>query len=763
MRKKIHHAIKNLKFVKREVIIFATFFFVFLIIISKVFSYTVLNYDFYKDLADKQQIWKVEIPVTRWNIYTQNPNVLATSVSLNDLAIDPIWKWDSAKLIIFLKDIIFNEICVWKSEKICKDNLFSFLKVLDLDDFEYSDDYINKSILEYIKLKLTETKITSVLLTDSLTELESIKINSLWLKGIYINKTNLYVNPEEISDKHIIAVELSKIISVLEVRIEDMIIKRDKRYTPLLSKLSIEWSEKIEKYIEEEKAAFKRWIIEEEDSIFNFIILTPYPQRFYPENKTASQVIWFVDNSGRWQYWLEWYFDEILKWNDGYIIARTDISSRTIDPISLKTWDLLWKWAKIYSTIDRNIQNKVEQVLAEWVKNERANKWTVVVMNPMTWEIIAMANYPSYDSNNPWDVYMLEKVSYTKYPNPLIDLKGFPIFIENTKKWKPFYYNSKKIFLIEATEDEIWNPAIIKYKYVNDYWPEVYRNWAISDLYEPGSIMKAFTVAIWLDTWEINENSMYQDNWSLDIDQFTISNVSKKCLWYHSYGHALNYSCNVWMIRIAQKYWRVLAYKYLQDFWFDRKTDITLSGEVTWKIRNLNQWSISNLLTSSYWLWVSVTPLQMAAAYSVLANWWIYIKPHIIDTIEYPDWKVLKYKTEEEYRVIKTEISKIITKMLVDSITNWVAKTWFVEWYTLAWKTWTSQIASKWWYEDWQASTYASFAWYWPAEDPKFVIIIKLDRPRTSIYWWVTSWKIFKEISEYLLDYYKIPKKNTIE
>jgi cell division protein FtsI/penicillin-binding protein 2 len=97
--------------------------------------------------------------------------------------------------------------------------------------------------------------------------------------------------------------------------------------------------------------------------------------------------------------------------------------------------------------------------------------------------------------------------------------------------------------------------------------------------------------------------------------------------------------------------------------------------------------------------------------------------------------------------------------MLVSSIKYWVAKNWNVEGYTLAWKTWTSQIAKRWWYEKKEASTYASFAWFWPAEDPKFVIIVKLDRPRTSLYWGHTSSKIFKEIAEYLLDYYKIPKK----
>ena len=114
---------------------------------------------------------------------------------------------------------------------------------------------------------------------------------------------------------------------------------------------------------------------------------------------------------------------------------------------------------------------------------------------------------------------------------------------------------------------------------------------------------------------------------------------------------------------------------------------------------------------------------------------------------------------ELERRVIKESTSNIITSMLVDWAKNWVAKTWNVEWYSVAWKTWTSQIPYKWKYETWVWSTIASYAWYWPAEDPKFVIIVKLERPRTSEYWGSTSSYIFKDIAEYLLDVYKIPKK----
>jgi cell division protein FtsI/penicillin-binding protein 2 len=271
--------------------------------------------------------------------------------------------------------------------------------------------------------------------------------------------------------------------------------------------------------------------------------------------------------------------------------------------------------------------------------------------------------------------------------------------------------------------------------------------------------MKAITVAIWIDTWEITQNSMYNDEMEIKIDTFTIKNIAKQCMWYHTFWNALNYSCNVWMIRIAQKVWKVLMYDYFNDFWFWEITKIDLTGEVSSKIKPWERWSVAQLLTSSYGLWVSATPIQLAAAYSVIANGWVYIRPSIIEEIRFPDWKIVKYKSEEERRVIKESTSKIVSTMLQDWCVNWVAKNWYVEWYDVWCKSGTAQIAYKWIYETWVWSTIWTFAWFGPIEDPKFVIIVKLDRIRTSSFGWETSWHIFAEVSKYLFDYYGIPKK----
>jgi len=753
---------KHTKNLSKVHVIIGFFLFFWLMIIWKMFSYTVLEYDFYQKLADNQQIGEVVVPVTRWTIYSswERETVLWTSLNLYNIAVDPKMKWDTTKLKLFLRDIVYKQLCKSKSNEECKNNLLKYLRVLDLENFDYSEKNIKEKLLIKIQNRLWNWKVTSVFIDYELDNEQITDIINLAIKWVYPTWNYVYINPEEITNIDLVSKKLSTVFPYTEGKIKYLIRKRELRYVPIVNKVSIHVSEYVKKYLDEERQALRKWILDVDKSISKFFILTPRPNRYYPEWNVASQVIWFVDNDWVWHYWIEWQFNNLLKWNNWKIVSRKDILGRIIDPISLNDNGFTWEWVNIISTIDRNIQKKVEWILKAWVKKYRANKGTVVIMEPKTWRILSMANYPTYDINNYPDVYELEKVRYSKYPDPKIDLLWYPVFVEDKENWEKFFYDNEEIYLRKASREELWNITLVKYKYKNDFWAEVYKNDAISSLYEPGSIMKAITVAVWIDTWEINEHSMYMDKGELTIGKFTIKNVSKKCLWFNSFWHALNYSCNVWMIRIVQRVWKVLLHQYFEDFWFWELTWVNLYWEVFSKIKPWEIWSKAQLLTSSYWLWVSVTPIQMANAYSIIANWWIYIRPRIIDEIRYPDGKIVKYKKEELKRVIKKSTSDTVIDMLVDSAANWVAKNWNVEWYSVAWKTWTSSIPYKWRYEKWQWTTVWSYAWFWPAEDPKFVIIVKLDRPRTGQwYGWATSSHIFKEIATYLFDYYWIPKK----
>ena len=742
------------------------FLFCFSALIWKLFSYTVIEYDFYNWLADKQQIWTFSVPVNRWIIYSSiekdgksdKASYFATSINLYNLAIDPTATGNKEKLWEYLVDLVYNEICNSKIKAKCKDNLLKFLKVIDLEDFENTPEYVKKQITEKLSTRINQTKVTSVLLWTDFTADQIAKIQALNIRWFYINDNSIYVNPEEYTQTEENLAKVSNILLMTTEELKQITKKRELRYMPIINKLSIDSSEKVKDTIREQNEAISKWILSKESSISSFFILSENPSRYYPENGVGSQIIWFLDNAWVWRYWIEWYFNGILKWNNWKIVARKDVKWRIIDTISLEKDDLIWEWVKIITTIDRNVQQKIEEILEKWVKKYQANKWTIVVTEPKTWKILAMANYPTYDINNYSDVYELEKVTRSKYPNPSVDLLWYPVFVEDSTEWKKFIYDNKEIFLREATTEDLWNSALVKYKYKNWYWAGVYRNDAISSLYEPGSIMKAITMAIWIDTWEIDANSKYNDTWSVKIDQFEIKNESDRCLWYHSFEHALDFSCNVWMIRIFQRVGKALVAEYLESFWFWELTWVDLEGEVFAPLSSWEKWSMANLFTKSYWLWIAATPLQMATAYNILANGWVYVKPKIVEKIIYPNWAEINYKTEEKRRVIKESTSQLVTKMLHSWSVNGFAKTWAVEGYSIAWKTWTAQILYKWRYQSGPGWTNASYWGYWPIEDPKFVIIVKLERPRTSVYWAVTSWDLFKEVATYLFDYYWIPK-----
>ncbi len=746
----------------REYYVFGFFWVFATMIVIELFSFTVINHAYYKDLAIKQQTSTTKTPVSRGSIFSDNEKwkVLASSVDLNDLAIDPSLEWNKAKLATFLTDVVYTEVCYLKSANDCKKALNKFLWVLETPDFRMNEVYLKEKILARVNERISRTKVTSVLLKEGLTVEQAFELEKLNISGLYVNGTNLFVNPEEVVDQDFVANRISLITSDEESTVKYLIRKRTLRYLLIQTKLSISTSEYVKTKLEEERQAFARGFLKREDMMSQFIIMSSNQHRYYPEDDMASTILWFVDNSWEWRYGIEWYYNHILKWKTSQSYAKKDIMWRLIEPLSLEDQTGL-AWANITLTIDRNVQKAVEDIIDVDIFDYQANNISVVIMDPKTGNVIAMASHPRFNPNSPGEAFELIKVTPEKYPNPLINLLGARVLAVDNINGDEYIYDGKKLFLREISRDEFTDPTLEKYVFANRQGGWVYKNDIIQDLYEVWSIFKPIVFAAWIDSWEIKRYDMYRDEWFVKIDNFKISNVATQCLWYNTFQNAMNYSCNVWMIRIAQKIWASIFYKYIESFGIGKKTWITLEGEVFWRLEPYERWSRAQLFTTSFWLWINATMIQMAAAYSALANGWIYYKPQIVKSIDFTDGRSIVNKPEATHRVLKEETSKIMTEVLVDSVNHWVAKHGGVKWYSIAWKTWTAQIAYKWWYETWQASTRWFFAWYAPAEDPKFVMIIKLERPRTSLYGWETVARTFSRISQYLFNYYAIPPKET--
>ena len=734
------------------------------------FRFTILNHVFYAEKAKDQQTMILKNPASRGTIYSSDDSLhgaFAVSTNLGNLAIDPSQSGSRDKLLTFLTDTVFDEFCRNTSE--CLTNMWSYLR----EDFSSRKEMTVTEMKEKIRIYLMsrmDTPIDEAKLAVSLSEDIIQQIDAWQDVSLYFVSNNLYVNPTKVQNKEELMARLA--IVLVKTR-EELLPKfeiRKKRYLEIIHKMSVTTRDAISKRINTEKLAIASKQLERNASIYYFLKIEDNLIRYYPEQNIGSQIIGFVDSEWKGKYGIEGYFDEMLQSESPTQIVTKDNASRPIGGYLSKELISLKNGADVNLTIDRNVQKQVSTLLAHAVNSFRANKGSVIVMNPKTGAVIAMANYPDYNPNNFTDVYEIERVSYAAYPNPNSDLFGVDLFVIDTQSGS-FFANieGKRLKFRLATESEVSISAIPKFMYKNKFWAWVYTNDTLTALYEPGSVFKAVTTAIGIDSGEIDPNDTYYDKGYVELDyggsKATIKNVSSNCTGRHTYLHALDWSCNVGMIDIIQKIGPSLFDKYIREFGFWGKTNITLDGENYSQISPYEKWSRTQLFTMSFGQGISATMLQMATAYSVIANGGVYMQPYIVESVAYPDGRKVDTIPNPIRRVIKEDTAKRVTAMLVDGVENGFAKKWGVAGYTVAGKTGTSQIPMKGSYENIVlrtdlGHTITSYGGYAPANNPKFVLIVSLNRPRTSVYSETTSSALFAEIAKYLLEYYKVPKNS---
>ena len=749
------------------------------IILITTFQYTVIDNEYFSKAAERQQKTTIKNPVSRGNILSSEASlngILAVSTNLGTLAIDPTQTWSLSKLLPFLSELIYTDSCESQLAIDCVFNIGNYIRQ-DLSWQKWlTKEKLREMIESYIQIRIN-TPIESVLLKESLEESTIESINWLNNEALFFIVNNLYVNPTKVTNSWVLANQLSPILAIpWDTLLWSFVIKK-RKHLEILRKMNITTRDIIKKRIDSEKAILatlstkdgSREIWTRDNAIFPFFKIEDNLVRYYPEWEALGQITGFVDNEWKWRYGVEGYFESDLQWESPIQYITKDIQGRPIRDYASSGSMILKNGINLTLTVDRNIQKEISKKLESAIKRFRANRGSAIVMDPTTGAIIAMANYPHYDPNNFTNVYDMEPVLYVNYPNPSEDLFGYPLFIiDSASGTLSTNIDGKRIKMRDATDDEIANFAITKYKFKNGFGVWNYKNDVVGSLYEPGSVFKPITVAIGLDTGEINPGDRYYDRGYVELDlggvkKQRISNIAHQCLWNNTYSNALNWSCNVGMINIIEKIGRSLFYRYVWDFGFGKKSNITIDGEVYSQISNYEKWSRIQFFTMSFGQGINTTLLQMASAYSVLANGWVYMQPYIVEKVTYPNGKNIQTVPTPVRRVIKEETSKTITAMLVDSVKYGFAKSWWVPGYTVAGKTGTSQIPYKGTYENIYFNqnighTITSYGWYAPAYNPKFVLIVSIERPRTGIYSETTSSALFAEIAQYLLEYYKVPK-----
>lgn len=287
--------------------------------------------------------------------------------------------------------------------------------------------------------------------------------------------------------------------------------------------------------------------------------------------------------------------------------------------------------------------------------------------------------------------------------------------------------------------------------------PERYANPAISAQYEPGSIYKIVTIAAGLDTGVISPTTYLTDTGSFSLGQRIFFNSNRAAYGRVTITEALARSLNVITAQVAEMVGKDDFYRYVQRFGFGSPTEIDLAGEVNGAVKmpHNENWSLSDLGTNSFGQGLAVTPIQMVNAAASIANGGKLMRPYTVQARIHQGQVLLAQPTVLR-TAISPETAEELTGMLIESV-EFGTPLAAVKGYSIAGKTGTAQIPTAGGYlED---ETIVSFVGYAPADDPRFVVLIKLDRPDPKISAWATytAAPAFAEIATRLFAHMSIP------
>jgi cell division protein FtsI (penicillin-binding protein 3) len=729
----------------------------FLILFLRLFQLQIIDGKHYSDIAQNQHYGSITLPAKRGEILVRDTHSgelskLATNTTLDLVYVDPLIAEDKVLIAKQLAPLLFSkkdyDACV-DTPKTCDYEIQAQPEVnptttLDTpwtlgnnpgQTVEVKTDQLTfkpypqmvDEVAAKILRKISKSDLDYVVLkNDADVNLMADVVNEQ-LPGVFVDQARFMItaDPTLIPANSLkgVAKSLSKILGTPEDQLEAQLAPRKVRYVFLKNKLDPEISQKIQ------------------DMNLKGIVLVPEHWRYYPEGSLAAHVVGFLNHDGYGQYGIEGYFNSDLEGKTGTIYASKDPFGRQITVTDSEIVNPV-DGDSIVLTIDRIVQKKIEEILKDAVEKYHADDGQVIVMNPFTGAIIALASYPTFDPNNYTDAYTLRPVA----KDEKIDDTVAMFKMDETHKY------------VLLTDDERNDASLQKYIFANKFGAEAFKDKVVSDVYEPGSAFKPVVMSAALDSKEVEPQTTFMDDGPLKIDDFTIKNSTNLYWGKTTMTQVLEKSLNTGMSWVAKQLGKELMYKYLQSFGFGDYTNITLEGENKGRLDYYKHWSKAQLLTQSFGQGIIVTPLQMAVAWSALANGGKLMQPYIVDSVIKQDG-VVKTEPQVIRRAISEETSSIISSMLVSSVNNGYAHKAAIPGYLIAGKTGTSQIAGKnGKYESGDGTTVTSFGGF-IAFNPQFVVLVKLTRPRLGAEdtWGEnTAAPAFRDIAQFLIDYYNI-------
>lgn len=775
---------RSLTTMKREQKLLCFFGILFLLVLWRLFSLQIVQWSFYNELLVNQHYTSSRLQAERGQIYLTDKAgtqlQMTENVKYFTLFMDPKFMEtaDHKKRIIdILTPIAYEHFCVtygldepdrlgcitniqeFIGEKLLpeKNTYYAYsgdqLVFIDTDQYDQSiqsvvSNFSDEKANALIRAALEEKIQGGVRTRNFLGSFDNEALIAALQAPPYnefveiFSDTNVYIRPDSIQFLDNAVWELRELFRYHDEEIESSSIRAAMQEQPIrYIRIMQNINAKIAKRIQDAKAEYFDERIEN-IPILHWLWLETYEKRYYPHGNFMAHILWYVDKQDEAFYGIEEYFDRQLRGTDGKIIG---LATPWIGQIGANNFEIAQPkdGVDIYLTIDPVIQKEVESTIGYYRNAFYSDSIAITIIDPYTGKIKAMANAPTFNPNDYEAAYKLKPLPYDEN-NVVEDLTYIDI---------PVFALSGNV-MVQTTVESRNEPWTRKYVFENYLWPQVFVDKNISFPYEPGSIFKALTLGIGIDSDSINLYDFYNDPGSVKIGPYTISNIDKKCLGDNTFSHALSFSCNVWMVRIAQAVTKYVFYNYLQKLWFGQSTTIELANEEPGTLPDFNTVSVARYFNNTYGQGILATPLQMAVGYATLVNWGTYIQPTVVEAIFDPNTEeYLPLRRKTRFKVFKDETSLDMKEALVDVVNEWWLQKYKKEWLSLGGKTGTSEIAFRGQYEGGAWWTNGSLIGIVTAENVKYVLAIQVRRPRSSPWGSDTAGLIFSQLAEFLVTY----------
>ncbi len=418
--------------------------------------------------------------------------------------------------------------------------------------------------------------------------------------------------------------------------------------------------------------------------------------RFYPEGSSSAHLLGFVSSDSYGNptgyFGLEGYYNGELRGRDGILTQEKDAQGL---PILIGTYfDRQPENGKtLVLNIDRTVQHIVEQDLLSGMQKYGAQGASAIVMDPKTGAILAMASYPNYD------------------PGDVLDYaKGF------------------------------------------------FTNGAIASSYEPGSTFKPLIMAAAMNEHLITPDTQCDAcSGPVSIGGYEIHTWNNQYFPNTTMTDVIIHSDNTGMVFVSSKLGLDKEYQYIQNFGFGSVTGIDLQDESSPALRPKNDWHAIDVATAAFGQGIAITPLQLIRAIASIANGGYLMEPHVVHEIKDSGGDFI-VAPKVVGHPISTDVAKQVTDIMIQEVDKGEAQ-WYkthagVGNFLIAGKTGTAQIPVAGHYDP--TKTIASFVGFAPADNPKFILLVKYDQPTSSIYGADTAAPTFFDISKQLFTYYGI-------